>query len=174
MRIMSVALCLSVGLTFAPTSRCEDALPVSVCDLIANPAAYEHKLIEVTGQVAYGFENFTLSSKDCDKPHPDIWIDYGGTLKSGAIPEGRKRRREHPLTIEGITTQLIEDSSFDSFDALIHKPLHDRTENSLKATLVGRYFAGKPGAMGVREWRGFGMWGLYSLFVIQQVISTES
>jgi hypothetical protein len=69
---------------------------------------------------------------------------------------------------------LLEDASFGSFDAAIHTPIFVQSESTVRETLVGRYFAGKPGAMGVKKWRGFGMWGMYSLLVIQQMISPES
>jgi hypothetical protein len=172
-RNFSVSFCMGLWLLSASQGHCEDATSVSVCDLEANPAAYDHKLIRITGQVSFGFEHFSLSSKECGKKVPDIWLAYGGTLKDGAIPNGREPRSEQPLTVEGITTHLIEDSPFHSFDALIHKPLPNGGSNSLKATLVGTYFAGTPGTYGIKEWRGFGMWGMYSLFVIQQVVSTE-
>lgn len=155
--------------------RSEDAVTATVCDLIADPAAHDHKLIQITGRVLFGLGEFTPSSKACDKKHPAIWVEYGGTLKSGAIKDGWERRREQPLTAEGVSTRLVEDANFESFDTLVRKPLQKgRPANALRATFVGRYFAGKPGSMGVEEWRGYGMWGMYSLFVIPQVISTGS
>jgi len=81
-----------------------------------------------------------------------IWLDYGGTFKPRAIPEGLGPRRDEALTVEGITTMLVEDSTFADFDAALHEP----PGGSLNATLVGRYYAGKPGARGNQNWRGFG------------------
>jgi len=37
-----------------------------VCQLLADPAAYNHKLVEVTGVASKGFEDFTLSEPGCD------------------------------------------------------------------------------------------------------------
>jgi hypothetical protein len=173
MRQFVVALWFGFYLFPATQGDCASAADVSICDLEENPAAYDHKLIQITGEVSFGFENFSLSSKQCKNKQPDIWLVYGGALKDRAIPSGRELRSEQSLTVEGITTRLIEDSAFQSFDAAIHKPLPNGGSNTLKATLVGTYFAGKPGFAGIKEWRGFGMWGMFSLLVIQQVVSTD-
>jgi hypothetical protein len=139
---------------------------VTVCKLLANPRAYDHKLIRVSGHVSFAFEEFTLTSAECSVQQGRIWLDYGGTLKSRAIPDGWGPRRENALTVEGITTTLAEDNAFTDLDSSLHKP----PGTSLNATLVGRYFAGKPGTNGIKEWRGFGMWGMFSLLLIQQVL----
>jgi hypothetical protein len=158
------------ALALGSTCRCEDAVDVTVCKLLANPDAYDHKLVRVSGRVSFAFEDFTLTSTKCPVQRGGIWLDYGGTLKSRAIPAGRTARRERALTVEGITTTLVEDSKFAKFDSALHEP----PGASLNATLVGRYFAGKPGADRVKEWRGFGMWGMFSLLVVQQVLSSEA
>jgi hypothetical protein len=151
-------------------ARAETPVPVTVCQLLADPSSYNHKLVRITGHVSFAFEEFTLNADNCQGRTGPIWLDYGGMVKSGAIPEGWTRRREKPLVIEGITTTLVEDSAFQTFDASIHKP----PSASVPATLVGRYFAGKAGAGGRPEWRGFGMWGMFSLLVVQQVISSDT
>jgi len=148
--------------------RSEEPVEVTVCELLANPDAYDHKLVEVSGQVTFGFEEFTLTSKNCPgkRGSGGNWLDYGGMMKSGAIPQGWTRRRDSALVVDGIATSLVEDSRFSSFDTSLHKA----SGAALSATLEGRYFAGKSGASGVPEWRGFGMWGMFSLLVIQQVL----
>ena len=173
MRITAFTSLLVLALAFSSASRSEDsrseeAVGVTVCQLLADPPAYNHKLVRVMGQVSFAFEEFTLNADNCQGRTGPIWLDYGGTVKSGAIPEGWKRRRGQPLVIEGITTTLVEDSAFHAFDDSIHKP----PSASVSAAFIGRYFAGTAGAGGVKEWRGFGMWGMYSLLVIQQVISS--
>jgi hypothetical protein len=161
------SLALLVALS---TARAETPVSVTVCQLLADPPAYDHKLVRVTGHVSFAFEEFELNGDNCKGRTGAIWLDYGGTVKSGAIPEGWTRRREKPLVIEGITTTLVEDSAYQTFDASIHNP----PSASVAATLVGRYFAGKAGASGVKEWRGFGMWGMFSLLVIQQVVTSDT
>jgi hypothetical protein len=158
------------ALAFCSVSHSEDALDVTVCKLLAKSRAYDHKLIKVSGRVSFAYEEFTLTSTECPAQRGGIWLEYGGTLKSRAIPEGREPRRRKALTVEGITTTLAEDATFADFDSSLHKP----PGVSVNATLVGRYFAGKPGANRKEEWRGFGMWGMFSLLVIQQVLPSGS
>jgi hypothetical protein len=170
MRITAITSLLVLALGFSSTSRSEEAVAVTACQLLANPPAYNHELVKVTGQVSFAFEDFTLNEDHCRGRTGPIWVEYGGTVKAGAVPEGRTRTRKQPLVIEGVTTTLVIDSMFESFDASLHQP----PEASANATLVGRYFAGQRSAPGVNEWSGFGHFGKYTLLVIQQVISSEA
>ena len=53
-------------LVLCPTeARCEDIVKTTVCEVVANPPAFDHKLIELTGYATEGMENFSLSTKDC-------------------------------------------------------------------------------------------------------------
>lgn len=51
---------------------------------------YDQRLVEVTGFVTRGFENFTLFDPACTSSH-DVWLEYGGTADG---------RRAKPLTVE--------------------------------------------------------------------------
>jgi hypothetical protein len=166
MRAVPFASFFLFAVAFCSASRGGDVVDVTICQLLVNPSAYDHKLIKVSGRVSFAFEEFTLTSTECPAQRGRIWLDYGGTLKARAIPEGWGPRREKALMVEGITTTLVEDSTFAEFDS----SLHEQPGASLNATLVGRYFAGKPGANGKKDHRGFGMWGMFSLLVIQQVL----
>ena len=170
MRTTAFTSWLALAVALSAIARAETPLPVTACQLLADPPSYDHKLVKVTGHVSFAFEEFELSADNCQGRTGAIWLDYGGTVKSGAIPEGWTRRREKPLVIEGITTTLVEDSAFQAFDASTHKP----PSASVSATLVGTCFAGKAGAGGRQEWGGFGMWGMYSLLVVQQVIASDT
>ena len=170
MRTTAFTSWLALAVALSAIARAETPVPVTVCQLLADPPSYDHKLVKVTGRVWFAFEEFTLNADNCKGRTGAIWLDYGGTVKSGAIPEGWTRRREKPLAIEGITTTLVEDSAFQTFDASVHNP----PSASVPTTLVGRYFAGRAGAGGRAEWRGFGMWGMYALLVVQQVIASDT
>jgi hypothetical protein len=165
MRTAQCVAFLLFALVLCSASRSEDLADVTVCQLLANPGAYDHKLVRVSGRVSFAFEKFTLTSTKCPVQRGGIWLEYGGTR---ALPEAWAPSRAGVLTVEGVTTTLVEDSAFAHFDSSLHKPA------SVNARLVGRYFAGRPGAYGVKEFRGFGMWGMYSLLVIQQVISSAA
>src|SRR6478672_2170732 len=89
---------------------------VSTCALQADPATYNHKLIDVRGVVSHGFEDFTLSEARCGHGSR-IWLEYGGRVNSETdYCCGVKTPRTAALVVEGITTTLIEDGLFRRFD----------------------------------------------------------
>lgn len=156
-------------LCFAGVVRCEETQKVSACQLADNPAAYNHKLIEVTGFVSHGFEDFGLFDPTCAS-FPYVWLEYGGKAKSGTmyccgVTADRSRLRD--LVVEGIRVPLVKNKEFEEFDNLIHLS----PSSVVHATVVGRFFSGKEtkGAFG----RGYGHMGCCSLLAIQQVISVD-
>ena len=48
------------------TKRAERS-KVSVCELKRDPLAFNHKLVEVTGFISHGFEDFTLFDPECSE-----------------------------------------------------------------------------------------------------------
>jgi hypothetical protein len=157
---------------FAGVGRCEEPQKVSACQVKNDPATYNHKLIEVTGFVSHGFEDFGLFDPTC-ATYPYIWLEYGGKAKSGTmyccgVTADRSRPRE--LVIENIAVPLVKDEGFKAFDNLIHL-----TPSSIvHATVVGRFFSGKerhyPNGV---SWGGYGHMGCCSMLAIQQVISVD-
>jgi hypothetical protein len=146
---------------------------VSVCTLQADPAAYNHKMIEVRGVVSHGYEDFTLSDPRCE-PRSGIWLEYGGLVDSETIyccgvKAGTPRATA--LVVEGIATRLIDDALFRRFDARV------RTHGDVKfrAHLIGRFFAGlkQPTPKG-DFWGGYGHLSCCSLLVIQQVLAVAN
>jgi hypothetical protein len=159
---------------FSATLRCEEPVRVTACELKSNPAEYNHKLIEVTGFVSHGFEDFVLFDPGCPS-WPYVWLEYGGTRKSGTMyccGVSADRSRPKELAVEGIEVPLTTDEHFDAFDTLIHNP----PDTVVRTTLVGRFFAGKETRLpnGDVSWRrGYGHMGCCSLLAIQQVISVD-
>ncbi len=146
---------------------------VSMCALQADPAAYDHTLIDVRGVVSHGFEDFTLSDPRC-KPRSGIWLEYGGLVNSDTIyccGVKADTPRIAALVVEGIATRLIEDALFRRFDARV------RTQGDVRfrAHLIGRFFAGiKQQTPKGEFWGGYGHFGCCSLLVIQQVLTVEA
>ena len=172
-RLLSVVLCGAIiAWDPAGTGLRQEAETVTICDLQNNPAAYDHKLIRVTGFVSYGFEDFTFFDPACSA-WPYIWLEYGGTAAAGTmyccgVTNARSRRNQ--LTIEGISIPLQEDQPFRQFDELLHRS-QDRI---VRATLVGRFFAGRETKIGIRSVRGgYGHMGCCSLFAVQQVVDVR-
>jgi len=62
----------------------EQPATVTICQLKSAPAAYNHKLVEVTGFVSHAFEDFTVFDPTCPS-WPGVWLEYGGKAKSGTM-----------------------------------------------------------------------------------------
>jgi len=161
-----VALCLP-----AP-ARCEDPQTVTVCQLKADPSAYNHMLVQVTGFVTHGFEDFGLNDPTCSK-WPYVWLEYGGKVKSGTMyccGVTDSRTRPQLLKIEGIPIWLEDDEVFREFDKLIH----GMPSSTVHATIIGRFFAGQ-----LRKypkgsfWGGYGHMGCCSLLAIERIKSVD-
>lgn len=156
-------------------AHCEEIVKTTVCEVLANPPAFNHKLIELTGDATEGMENFSLTSQGCpiDKNNwSSIWLEYGGRRGSGAkyccsVISGRTRASD--LIVEGVRTSLVNDRKFRALDARVY-PV-----GAVKVTLIGRYFAGtrddSPARPGVYLWGGYGHFGMATLLVIQQVVT---
>lgn len=172
---------MSAGV-FAPVILCllgsvakgagDEPQKVTACEVKKDPAAYNHKLLEVTGIISRGFEDFTFSDPTCAS-WPPFWLEYGGTISSQTIyccPGSPDRTRPVPLVVEDISIPLTDDQKFREFDRL----LQDQPNARVRATVIGRFFAGRQeqSVNGV-VFAGYGHLGCCSLLVIQQVLSVE-
>ena len=168
---------LAIALLFGIHPPCKSEIPLqtSLCEVLKDPGAFDHKLILVTGSVSRGFEDFTLSSEDCPNDPKFVWLEFGGKIGSRTVyccgDTNNQGVRKKALKIDDIETSLTIDYQFKRFQAITNKGEH----GSAKAVLIGRFFAGSKQILpkGPR-WVGFGHFGLYSLLVIQQVIYVES
>jgi hypothetical protein len=157
--------------TAPETAVVEDA---DICQVLADPFAYDHKLLRLTGTVVRDLETFWIESSECADASP-LWIEYGGPRPADGLrwhdgPENPSQ--EAPLVVEGIRTSLEADAKFRKFDA-ITKSL--KRGKRARATLVGWIVA-----MGVEKDEagneqevGYGPYGMYSLLVIQKVDSVS-
>lgn len=146
---------------------------VTLCELKKDPAAYNHKLIEVTAFVSHGFEDFTLFDPACSS-WPRVWLEYGGTSKSGTMyccGVTADRSRPKPLVVENIPVPLADDAQFREFDRLLQR----RPDSVVRATIAGRFFAGEQVKYPKGTfWGGYGHMGCCSLLAIQQVLSVDN
>jgi hypothetical protein len=156
---------------------CQTPEKVLVCRVQEDPAAFNHKLIEVTGFVSHGFEDFGLFDPSCParagSSRTSLWLEYGGKASSntmyccGVTPS---RTRPKPLVVEKIPVTLLDDKTFKQFDKMIQRP-HGST---VHATLVGRFFAGDEMKWPAGTfWGGYGHLGCCSLLAVQQVVSVD-
>jgi hypothetical protein len=164
---LSIAACVATGgRPTKETNQTQDVMTVSVCQLMEDPARYNHQLIKVTGTVDHGFEGFVLSDAACSR---SVWLEYGGKKGSGTVFAGgpsSERQRSENLELEGVSTSLVQDANFERLDRLIQS----KKDRALYATITGRYFSGELVGYPVgSSWGGYGHLGGYTLLVIQQV-----
>jgi hypothetical protein len=151
----------------------EKPTKVSICELKGNPSLYNHKLIEITSFVSFGFEDFTLGDPTCDSKQL-VWLEYGGTNNSGTMyccGVTAERSRPQQLIVENISISLVVDEKFKTFDRIIH-----RSGGSIVyATIRGRFFSGKKTVFpGGTVYAGYGHFGIASLLAINQIVDVDS
>lgn len=169
---------LTLIATFSSPALCQEKPDkVSLCQIESDPATYNHKLLEVTGLVSHGFEDFSFFDPECSLS-THLWLEYGGKSKSDTIyccgsTAGRHRWKE--LVVEGIPIPLKKDEQFREFDKLIQPPFPSGTNGAtVRATIVGRFFAGElMDSPKQPRWGGYGHFACCSLFAIQQVKSVS-
>lgn len=160
---------LAVSLAGLIPLHAETLRVTTLCELVAHPADDHRQRIEITAFVSYGFEDFKLFDPRCPEEFPSVWVDYGGKLSPGTIyccDVPTERSRDTPLVVEDIETSIVMDRNLERFDHL----LQTEGDTVVHATLRGRFFARESeNVIG----SGYGHFGLYSLFVIEQVVSVD-
>lgn len=155
---MKLRLLLLAMMCVAPL---HGATPVTLCDILADPPAYDRRVIDVTVFVSYGFEDFTLLDPLCSDRGPRVWAEFGGTYE---------RESDQPLTVDGIQTSIVRDQKLKRFDHLLRRD----GGSIVRAKLRGRFFAGEKTELpGGTFWTGYGHFGMFSLFVIEQILEVE-
>jgi hypothetical protein len=164
--------------TFVAISACEEQPEkLTACQLKNDPAAYNHKLVELTGFVSHDFEDFTIFDPTCPS-WPAIWLEYGGKAKSGTMyccGVTADRHRPNEMKVEDIPIPLTDNEQFREFDKMIQPPFRsDRHGAVVHATLIGRFFAGRQIKYPKEtRWGGYGHMGCCSLLAIQEVKSVD-
>jgi len=112
---------------------------------------------------------------------PGIWMEYGGKRSTDTMyccGFSPKATRDKTLVVDGVTTELVEDEKFQTFDSRLH-PHHakpQRASDTVRATLRGRVFGKYEGIAGTQrgvDWRGYGHMGCCMLFVVTQVVAVD-
>lgn len=146
---------------------------VTACQLKSDPAKYNHRVVEVTGFVSHGFEDFALDDPTCASRN-NIWLDYGGTKESDTmyccgVTPGQTRPQQ--VSVENISIPLVDDVHFQEFDRIIRS----RADTVMHATIVGRFFSGQETKYATGTfWSGYGHMGCCSLLMIQQVLAVDA
>lgn len=165
--LRSIVLCLAVLPLHAQV-----AVKTTVCELLADPAKWNHQLVEVAGFASHGFEDSGFFEPSCHGRYGGLWMEYGGKRATGTMSTAStlQRERAEPAVIEGIAVPLVEDKAFQAFDNLLQR----RRGGIARATVIGRFFAGRENLYGRKGFSGFGHMGCCSLFVIQQIVAVDT
>jgi hypothetical protein len=146
---------------------------VSLCQIKNDPAKYNHRLVEITGFISHGFEDFAISDPACPS-WPAVWLEYGGMRSSntmyccGVTPS---QTRPKQLVVEDISIPLVADEQFLQLDKLLQRG----PDSVARATIIGRFFAGEQVKYPKgTSWGGYGHLGCCSLLAIQQVMSVDA
>ena len=173
-----IGLVLLVLAFFSTTvhARAVEPIKLTPCQLLSDPARYNHALVEISGYVSHAFEDFSMKVTDCPTQKGrgvGIWLKYGGTRRSGTKycceDDDAGPDRSSTLVIEGVRCDLIEDAALERFDANIT----GFPAAAANATIVGRFFAGHYIQFNqTHYWGGFGHMGGYTMIVIKRVLSS--
>ena len=170
--------CILIALFIVTISHAEPA-KVSACQLKKDPAAFNHKLVEVTGFVTHAARNFTIYDPTCPT-WPAIWLEYGGSINSGTVACCKSladRQRRQPLRTEDLPLPLTDNQLFQDFDRAIQPPFPPDQAGAVEhATIIGTFFAGRQmqDAAGQPYWGGFGYLGCCSLLAIQEIKDADT
>jgi hypothetical protein len=186
MKSLAIFLLLAIAFVLKSPGQ-EIAERASVCQVKANPEAYNHKLLEISGAVRLQFEGQHLDDESCPEYKNSIWITFGGDVSD---PEmfccGNHDRQPGTKTkIEGIDISIQKDENFSQLlaDAKAYRKPTSKTAHAqsagsyydVSATLVGRFFAGNQHPI-KNQWQmpGYGHMGCCTLFAIEKVISIDN
>jgi hypothetical protein len=170
--LLATAVLSLLGTALAAQERPFDT---SVCGLLLHPEKYNEGLVSVEGLVTVGSDEFLLHDAGCGDANGRVWLQFGGGVPSpgaGSVSRGMSGK---PRTVEGLELPLTKDRDFDAMQKLLKEVQKSGHTKMLRATLVGKYFSGKPTNTvngGVLR-SGYGRMGCCSLLVIQEVAKVE-
>jgi hypothetical protein len=145
MRVITSSAFAVALLAVSKHARSEEVLSTTECEIIANPPAFNHRLVRDTGTDYQAFEKFPLSVESCGARKvgnwTGIWVEYGGRVRTIWIRMCRMNSLSlfgeiGSIEIEGVQTALVENDQFRAFDLNVQRKGH------ASATLIGRYFSG--------------------------------
>jgi hypothetical protein len=134
MPLRNLAALLLMALPLASQER---PWSVSPCELLKNPGMYGDTLVSVPGLVLYGPNQFTTHGFDCPDDRGALQIEFGGHPTD---PKDQFRLPEAQL--EAGTVPLKKDADYDTMQRLMKTIDASGRVQMIRATLIGRFFAG--------------------------------
>jgi hypothetical protein len=110
---------------------------VSPCELLKKPGMYGDTMVSVPGLVLYGPDQFTTHGFDCADDRGALQLEFGGNPTN---PKDQFRLPEARL--EAGTVPLKKDADYETMQRLMKTIDASGKVQMLRATLIGRFFAG--------------------------------
>ena len=130
---MVVLLALAVTL-----SAQERPWSVSPCELLKKPGMYGDTMVSVPGFVLYGPDQFTTHGYDCPDDLGALRLEFGGN------PTDPKDQFRLPQSrLEAGVVPLKKDADYDTMQRLMKQADAAGQTKMIRATLIGRFFAGQ-------------------------------
>jgi hypothetical protein len=132
------ALLLASVFVLAGSMRAQERpWSVSPCELLKNPSMYGDTMVSVPGLVLYGPGQFTIHGFDCADDRGPLQLEFGGHPTN---PRDQFRLPEAQL--EAGTVPLKKDADYDTMQRLMKTIDASGRVQMMRATLIGRFFAG--------------------------------
>jgi hypothetical protein len=166
--LLAVAVGCSLPSMVAAQERPFDT---TACALTQHPDKYNEGFVSVEGLITVGPEEFMLHDANCGDEHGKIWLEFGGGVESPANAANAHAAKNRPQTFESLELPLTRDRDFDALQKLLKAAGKTGRTRMLRATLIGKYFAGHPTktASGESIRAGYGPKGCCSLLIIEEV-----
>ena len=95
---LTLSACATANRPAQEPNTSEEVIAVTLCQVISDPARYNHKLIKVSGNFYHGFESSFFGDNDsaCSPFGDAVWLEYGGRKGAGTAfaggPSSDRRR----------------------------------------------------------------------------------
>lgn len=173
--LLAAAVCC---VAYAPAIVAQErAFDTTTCGLLLHPDKYDEGLVSVEGLVTVGPQEFLLHDASCGDANGRIWLQFAGDVDSPGGGNVSRNLAGKPRTVEGLQLPLNKDRDFDAMEKLLQQARKSGKTKMLRATLIGKYFPGRPTrtVSGEEMRSGYGRMGCCSLLVIEEVakVGTE-
>ncbi|HYG99765.1 MAG TPA: hypothetical protein VD837_11590 [Terriglobales bacterium] len=183
--ILSAVICLLA--IVSPLGA--QVIDTTVCDILANPQAFDGKTVRLKGVVTAGFDDFSIKDSNCKRPVNAIWLAFpeGTKAKAGPVAAVQiqlaKNSASSQVAPSRPPVKLDKNKDFKQFDSLLSAPYKGPGmclgcgKYKVTATLTGRLDGTKdPGVVRdasgkVTGLNGFGNMRQYSTRLVLQSVT---
>jgi hypothetical protein len=178
MRIGTIGLVLMGALLSASGAKAQVSSPsspqvVSLCDILKDPKAYDHRNVQFRGDIISEFEDFTVYDSACPgKWGSGVWLMFGGDIDcpTPSTVNDRGRPKGKNVRFDGVEYPLVKDDNFELFHRSIIARQNMKSVYKVSAILEGTFTAGMvEDKHGHKTRPGYGHMGCCHLFIIHQI-----